>query len=97
MRPTRAPLRRVEGNAAVALDEIEAEGHERVWLAGGGDVAGQVLKLDRLDEISLTVAPVALGAGPAIVDAVELPERRFELVECARAGNAARLRWLRRR
>jgi riboflavin biosynthesis pyrimidine reductase len=97
VRPTRAPLRRIEGDVAAALDEIEAAGHERVWLAGGGDVAGQVLALDRLDEIALTLAPVALGGGPAIVDALELPERRFELVECAPAGNAARVRWLRRR
>jgi dihydrofolate reductase len=27
------------------------------WLAGGGDVAGQVLAVYRLDEISLTIAP----------------------------------------
>jgi riboflavin biosynthesis pyrimidine reductase len=97
VRPTRAPLNRAEGDVGAVLDRIEAAGHERVWLAGGGDVAGQALALDRLDEIALTVAPVALGAGPAVVDALDLPARRFELVECARAGNAARLRWLRRR
>ena len=97
VRPTRARLRRVEGDVGPALDEIEAAGHGRVWLAGGGDVAGQVLALDRLDEISVTVAPVAVGDGPSLIDALDLPERRFELVECVRAGNAARLRWLRRR
>ena len=47
--PTRAPLVRVEGDLSPALDAMEAHGCRRVWLAGGGTVAAQVLALDRLD------------------------------------------------
>ena len=70
--------------------------HRRIWLAGGGDVAAQVLELDRLTEVIATIAPTALGLGPALFDGPALPLRSFELVECAPAGAAAKLRWVRR-
>ena len=44
--PTAQPLRTVSGSLQTAFDEITAAGHERVWLAGGGSVAGQALALD---------------------------------------------------
>jgi len=96
VRPTRAPLVRVSGDLAPVLAGMEANGCRRVWLAGGGSVAGQVLALDRLDEVVATVAPTALGSGPALFDAAALPQRTFDLVECRSIGPAARLRWVRR-
>ena len=96
--PTRAPLRRVAGDLAAAFSEIAAAGHRRVWLCGGGSVAAQTLALDRIDEVIATIAPVALGAGPALFDGSGLPPHRFTLAECRPAGgDAARLRWLRER
>jgi riboflavin biosynthesis pyrimidine reductase len=97
VRPTRAPLVCVAGDLRPALREMEQNGRRRVWLAGGGSIAGQVLALDRLDEVIATVAPTALGNGPALFDAPALPGRAFDLVECRSIGQAARLRWLRRR
>ena len=95
---TRAPLHRAEGDLASAFRQIEDAGHARVWLAGGGSVAGQALALDRVDEVIVTIAPTALGAGPALFDGAALPQRRFRLVECREiGGNAARLRWIRAR
>lgn len=93
--PTRAAFRRVEGDLTPALDEMEQNAHGRIWLAGGGAVAAQVLELDRLTEVIATVAPTALGLGPALFDAPALPLRSFELVECRSVGAAARLRWVR--
>jgi riboflavin biosynthesis pyrimidine reductase len=95
VRPTRAPLVRVAGDLAPAITEMEQEGLRRIWLAGGGSVAAQVLALDRLDEVVVTIAPTALGSGPALFEATGLPERLFELVDCRRDGSAARLRWVR--
>lgn len=93
--PTEQPIRRFEGDAATLFAEIESQGHQRVWLCGGGVVAGQALAADRIDEVIVTVAPTALGDGPALFEAPGLPRRRFDLVEARRmAGNAARLRWL---
>lgn len=95
---TAQPLRAVSGPLETAFAEIAAAGHERVWLAGGGSVAGQALALDRVDEVIVTVAPTAVGAGPALFDATGLPLRRFQLAECrALPGDAALLRWVRDR
>jgi riboflavin biosynthesis pyrimidine reductase len=88
-------LRRVEGDLGPALAEIEAAGLQRVWLAGGGDVAAQVLALDRLDEVIVSIAPTVLGDGPSLFDGA-VPATRFELVECRSAGDGVRLRWRRR-
>ena len=87
---------RCEGDVAVILDEIGTAGHERVWICGGGDIAGQALAADRVDEVILTVAPTVLGAGPAIFDHPSLEPRRFALAECREYGKGSvRLRWLR--
>lgn len=94
--PGGTPVTRVEGDVASILDEIGAAGHERVWIGGGGDIAGQALAADRIDEVILTVAPTVLGAGPAIFDHPSLPRRGFALAECREYGRGSvRLRWLR--
>jgi dihydrofolate reductase len=94
--PEGTPVARVEGDVAAILDAIGAAGHERVWISGGGDIAGQALAADRIDEVILTVAPTVLGAGPGIFDHPSLPERRFALADCREYGRGSvRLRWLR--
>jgi riboflavin biosynthesis pyrimidine reductase len=94
---TRASFRQTSGALAPVLDEIAAAGVSRLWIAGGGNVAAQALALDRIDEVIVTIAPTVLGAGPALFDGDTGPSRTFALEECrALAGNAARLRWVRR-
>ena len=96
--PTAKPLRTVAGSLKTAFDEIAAAGHQRVWLAGGGSVAAQALALDHIDEVIVTIAPTALGAGPALFDAPNLAQRRFRLVACrALDGDAALVHWERDR
>lgn len=93
---TRAPLVQVSGDLGPALDAMVAAGCARVWIAGGGQVAAQVLALGRLDEIIVTIAPTALGAGPALFDGALEGAAPFALTECRpMAGNAVRLRWMR--
>jgi dihydrofolate reductase len=95
---TAALFRRVEGELKAAIGAIRAAGHKRVWLCGGGNVAGQLLALDCIDEVIVTVAPVALGQGPALFDAPALTERRFGLIAChALNDRTARLHWVRTR
>ena len=91
-------VERFEGDLAGLVREIESRGLERTWLVGGGDLAGQLLAADLLDELVLTVAPTLVGRGPALADG-EFPLRSFELVEVERwgDGNGARLRYLRSR
>jgi riboflavin biosynthesis pyrimidine reductase len=96
--PASTPVTRVEGDIATILDQIAAAGHEHVWIGGGGAIAGQALAADRVDEVILTIAPTVLGAGPAIFDHADLPQRAFTLAECRPYGKTAvRLRWIRDR
>lgn len=95
---TERPIHQRSGDLEAILDEIDRAGHERVWLCGGGDIAGQALAIDRVDEVVATIAPTALGAGPSLFDAPNLPPRRFELVEVRRYGTqSVRLTWRRDR
>jgi dihydrofolate reductase len=71
------------GDVTDLVAEIEATGLERVWVIGGGNVVGQFLALDRVDELIVTVAPTFLGRGPSLADG-DFPLRRFRLVAVER-------------
>ena len=76
---TIAPFRRFEGDVSSLVAAMEAAGRQRAWLAGGGNLAGQLLAIDRIDEVDLTIAPVALGAGPSLFGDQALGLRPFDL------------------
>jgi dihydrofolate reductase len=62
----------------------EADG-KNIWVVGGGDLAGQFMDADLLDEVWLTVTPVTLGRGAPL-----LPRRRttpMTLVSAVSAPN----------
>lgn len=65
IRFTQAPAPQVHAEMAAAA------GDRGVWLVGGGDLVGQFLDHDLLDEIVVSVAPVLLGRGAPL-----LPRRR---------------------
>jgi dihydrofolate reductase len=79
-----ADVRRFAGDVRDLIRELEDAGLERVWLIGGGNLAGQFLEADRLDELILTLAPTFVGRGPALAEG-ELPLHRFRLVSMSRA------------
>ena len=83
------------GDLAELLRTIDERGLQRTWLVGGGDLAGQLLATDLLDELILTYAPTLVGTGPALADG-EFPLRRFALTEVSQWGSGARLRLERR-
>ena len=81
------------GDVAALVERIGDRGHKRTWLLGGGDLAGQFLAADLLDEVILTVAPTFVGRGPALAEG-DFPLRRFALTEVSRwSENGARLRY----
>ena len=91
--PGAEPVETYAGDLAELVRLIGQRGLQRTWLVGGGDLAGQLLAADLIDELILTVAPSLLGAGPALADGT-FSQRRFELVELARFGeNGVRVRY----
>lgn len=89
--PDGADVRIVSGPVADVLPRIrEAAGERDVWIVGGGDLVGQFLDADALDEIAVSIAPVLLTGGAPL-----LPRRiesdRLRLVSARAAGQFARL------
>lgn len=89
--PTGADVRFVSGPVSQALPAIRAAaGDGDVWVAGGGDLAGQFLDAGALDEIALSVAPVALAGGAPLLPRT-VGSDRLTLVSAAAIGQFARL------
>jgi dihydrofolate reductase len=89
--PTGADIRFVNGSVADALPAIRhAAGDGDIWVIGGGDLAGQFFDVGALDEIALSVAPVALtGGAPLFPRRVE--SDRLRLGSAEKVGRFARL------
>jgi len=67
-RPEGADVRFVTGPPAGHFPAIAAAAGDRpIWLFGGGDLVGQFYDAGHLDEIILTVAPVALSGGAPLL------------------------------
>jgi len=59
--------------ASVHEEMRRAAGEQNIWIAGGGDLAGQFADAGLLDEVFVQIAPVTVGCGAPL-----LP-RRIEL------------------
>lgn len=91
--PDGADVRFVAGPVVEALPDIrDAAGDGDIWVVGGGDLAGQFLDAGALDEIAISVAPVALSGGAPL-----FPRRvgsdRLRLLSATAVGQFARLRY----
>ena len=62
-----------------ALQALQAKGCQRVWLVGGGSLAGNLLAAGLLDEVIVSIIPHLLGAGVPLFS-IGL-EQRLQLLE----------------
>lgn len=78
-----ADIRFVRGSVApVHRQMVEAAGGANVWIAGGGDLAGQFYDADLLDELIIQVTSVTLGQGaPLLPRRITTPPLRLVSVE----------------
>lgn len=89
--PDGADVRFVSGSVLEILPTIRAAANGGdIWVMGGGDLAGQFLDADALDEISLSVAPVSLPGGAPLFPRT-IRADRLQLVSAAAYGQFARL------
>jgi len=89
--PEGADIRFVSGPVADALPAIRAAaGDGTIWVVGGGDLAGQFLDIGALDEIAVSVAPVALTGGAPLLPR-RLEADRLRLMSATAVGQFARL------
>ena len=90
-RPAGADITFVSGPVADVLPRIRAAaGEHDIWVVGGGDLAGQFLDANALDQIAVSFAPVTLGRGsPLLPRRVE--SNRLALRSVGQVGAFARL------
>jgi dihydrofolate reductase len=82
-RPAGADITFVNGPVSDALPMIIAAARsDDVWVTGGGDLAGQFLDAQALDEIIVSIAPVTLAAGASMFPR-RLESDRLTLVSVA--------------
>lgn len=87
--PEGADVRLVGGAVADQLPALrEAAGDGVLWVQGGGDLAGQFDDAGALDEIVLSIAPVALPAGRPLLPRL-LDSSRLHLTEVEHVGQFA--------
>ncbi len=89
--PDGEDIRFVNGPVEDHLEAIRAEaGEGDVWVIGGGDLAGQFLDAGALDELQVTLTPVALTAGAPLFPR-DIRSDRLELISAEKFGQFAHL------
>ena len=79
------------GDIAALVAELEAAGHARIWVEGGGEVLKQMMAIGRLDVLEVAVLPLVLGTGIALFPE-GTRESAFRLASCtARGGGVLHL------
>ncbi|MCY1378636.1 hypothetical protein D9M69_662890 [compost metagenome] len=77
--PATADVHISHDTPAQAIEQLAAAGCRRIWLVGGGSLAGTCYSAGLLDELVVSIIPRILGAGIPMI-ATNL-ERRLQLRE----------------
>ena len=78
----------------VALEEARAAaGDKNVVVMGGADLLRQYLDAGVVEELTLTIAPVLLGAGKRLFDGIERTDLGFERTAVIESPYATHLRY----
>ena len=70
----------VADDISTGLARIEANGHERIWLVGGGALIQSFLQEGHIDEYIISSIPVLLGKGIPLFPS-PAPEFKLELLD----------------
>lgn len=84
----------VTDGAGAALDRARAAAGERtVLVMGGANLLGQYLDAGVVDEFTLTIAPVLVGAGKRLFEGMRRHDLEFERLEVIESPFATHLRY----
>jgi dihydrofolate reductase len=84
----------VTGGIADALERARAAaGEKNVIVMGGADLLRQYLEAELVDELTLTIAPVLLGAGKRLFDGITRTDIDFERYAVVESPFATHLRF----
>ena len=89
--PDGAAVRFVSGEVSTHLPMLRDLANDgAIWVVGGGGLASQFIAAQALEEIVLSVAPVALAAGAPLLDQ-RLESDQAQLTSVQQVGQFARL------
>lgn len=70
----------IKGNAIAFIENLKQKSNGKLWLCGGGELAGSLLKHKLIDQLVLKVNPVIIGEGISLFGSVK-PSLTLKLVE----------------
>jgi dihydrofolate reductase len=81
-----AEVELVRSNAVDFIENLKRKENDKLWLCGGGQLAGSLIEQKLIDQLVLKVNPVMIGAGIPLFGGVK-PRVRLELVDTKEYAN----------
>jgi dihydrofolate reductase len=76
----------VKGDALGFIENLKQQGFGNIWLCGGGELAGSLLKNKLIDKLVLKVNPIIVGEGIPLFGSVKT-DLKLELVDMKQYSN----------
>ncbi|MCR8844470.1 dihydrofolate reductase family protein [Paenibacillus sp. SC116] len=76
----------VKGDAGDYVEKLKQESPGKLWLCGGGQLAGTLIKRKLIDQLVLKVNPILVGSGVPLFGDVK-PQLKLELIDMKRYEN----------
>jgi dihydrofolate reductase len=76
----------VKGDALEFIENLKQQGSGKIWLCGGGELAGSLLKNKLIDQLVLKVNPIIVGDGIPLFGNVK-SDLKLELVDMKQYSN----------
>lgn len=81
-----AEVELVKGDAIEFIGNLKQQENGKLWLCGGGELAGSLLSHKMIDQLVLKVNPVMVGGGTLLFGSVK-PQLKLDLVDMKQYEN----------
>ncbi|USK36671.1 dihydrofolate reductase family protein (plasmid) [Bacillus sp. F19] len=76
----------IKGDAIGFIKDLKQQGTGKIWLCGGGELAGSLLKHKLIDQLVLKVNPIIVGEGISLFGSIK-PCLKLRLVDMKQYSN----------